>query len=170
MNYLSVRHHQAWLTKGQYMTNIQIRQYPNFPTPVLLARWRTIHNSTTVLYNLDPCTLLTFHVSFYFYRCTYVSCYHHYQTEQRVPTLTVLQCIDLRSCCASCHPHSCLHFLYIAPIAVTFFWNFVTLSLWTYHLPEQHSLTLFGSPIIISTHSFSSPFTLQETGYPHLTL
>ena len=34
---------------------------------------------------------------------------------------TVLQCIDLRSCCASHCPHSHSHFLYIAPIAVAFF-------------------------------------------------
>ena len=53
MNYSSVTCRQAWLTKGQYMTSIQIRQFPNFPTPVPLARWWTIHNSTTVLYNFD---------------------------------------------------------------------------------------------------------------------
>ena len=50
--------------------------------------------------------------------------------------------------------------LYIATITVAFFWNFVALSLQTYHLPERHSLTIFGSPIIIPTHSF---FLLSTT-------
>ena len=37
-----------------------------------------------------PCALPMFHVSFYYYNCTYVYCYHHYQIQQRVLPLTVL--------------------------------------------------------------------------------
>ena len=42
------------------------------------------------------------------------------------------------------------------------FWNFVALSLQTYCLPERHFLTIFGSCIIISTHSFSLPSTARD--------
>ena len=42
------------------------------------------------------------------------------------------------------------------------FWNFVALSLWTYRLLEQHFLTIFGSLIIISTHSFSPLSTARD--------
>ena len=35
------------------------------------------------------------------------------------------------------------------------FWNFITLSLWTLRLLEWYFLTIFGSPIVILTHSFS---------------
>ena len=42
------------------------------------------------------------------------------------------------------------------------FWNFIALSLQTYRLPEWHSLTIFGSPIIIPTHSFSPLSTARD--------
>ena len=42
------------------------------------------------------------------------------------------------------------------------FWNFVALSLRTYRLPERHFLTIFGSLIIISTHSFSPLSTARD--------
>ena len=82
----------------------------------------TIVLAFRVLFQADwPCALLMFRISFYYYSCTYVSCYHHYQIEQRVPHSTILQSIDLRSCCAPYHPCSCSCFSYITPIAVTFF-------------------------------------------------
>ena len=46
------------------------------------------------------CALSMFQVSFYYYSCTYVPCYHHYQIEQRVPPSTVLQWIDHISRCS----------------------------------------------------------------------
>ena len=42
------------------------------------------------------------------------------------------------------------------------FWNFVALSLRTYRLLERHFLTIFGSLIIISTHSFSLLSTARD--------
>ena len=82
----------------------------------------TIVLAFRVLFQADwPCALLMFRISFYYYSCTYVSCYHHCQIEQRVPPSTILQCIDLRFCCAPYHPRSCSRFSYIAPIAVAFF-------------------------------------------------
>ena len=67
-----------------------------------LFTWLVHHSfSIRVLFQANqPCTLPMFCVSFYYYSCTYVSCYQHYQIEQRVPPSTVLQCIDLRSHCA----------------------------------------------------------------------
>ena len=42
------------------------------------------------------------------------------------------------------------------------FWNFIVLSLQTFHLLEWHFLTTFGSPIIILTHSFSPLSTARD--------
>ena len=42
------------------------------------------------------------------------------------------------------------------------FWNFVALSLRTYRLLERHFLTIFGSLIIISTHSFFPLSTARD--------
>ena len=42
------------------------------------------------------------------------------------------------------------------------FWNFVALSLWTYRLLERHFLTIFGSLIIISTHSLFPLSTARD--------
>ena len=42
------------------------------------------------------------------------------------------------------------------------FWNFLALSLWTYRLLDRHFLTIFGSLIIIYTHSFSPLSTARD--------
>ena len=105
----------------------------------------------------SPCTLPMFHVSFYYYSCTYVSCCHHYQIEQRVPPSTILQCIDLRSHCAPCRHCSCLCFSYIAPIAVTFFG---TSSHYLYR-PCAYLNNIFWpflGPLSLYLHTHSPPF------------
>ena len=43
-----------------------------------------------------------------------------------------------------------------------FFWNFVALSIQTYHILERHFLTNFRSLIIISTHSFFPLSTARD--------
>ena len=51
----------------------------------------TIVSAFWVLFQADqPCALLMFCISFDYYNCTYVSCYHHYQIQQRVPPSTIL--------------------------------------------------------------------------------
>ena len=103
-----------------------------------------------------PCTSPTFRVSFYYYSCIYGSCYHNYQIEQRVPPSTVLQCIDLRSRCASRHCRSRSRFSYIAPITVAFFGTlshclyepiaYLNDTFWPFSGPLYHIYTLILPP------------------------
>ena len=112
-----------------------------------------------------PCALPTFRISFYYYNCTYVSCYHHYQIE----CLTKLQCIDLRSHCTSHCRRSRSCFSYIALIAVAFFGT----SSHCLYGPIAYLndiLWPFSGPPSLYLHTHSFPFPLQETGYPLLAL
>ena len=108
------------------------------------------------------CALPTFRVSFYYYSCTYGSCYHHYQIEQRVPPFdrTTVYWPQISLCPAS--SSFSLTFLVYRTNRCRLFWNFIALSLQTYCLLEQHFLTVFGSLIIISTHSFSPLSTARD--------